>query len=52
VDIHGLRAAVKELLGRKHWNQDCRELETRIIETLRQWYQRETEAREAAMVVR
>lgn len=52
VDIHGLRAAVKELLGRKHWNQDCRELETRIIETLRQWYHRETEAREAAMVVR
>lgn len=38
VEFRGLRPAVKQLLGRKHWNQSCRELEERILETLRGWW--------------
>ena len=41
VQFHGLRPAVKQLLGRKHWTQECSELEQRILETLRGWWRKE-----------
>lgn len=39
VEFRGLRPAVKQLLGRKHWTNGCRELEERIVTTLRQWWE-------------
>ena len=38
LDFHGLRPAVKLLLGRKQWSPACSELEHRIVEALRHWY--------------
>jgi hypothetical protein len=52
VEFLGLRGAVKQLLGRKHWTQECRELEDRILESLRSWWARESGNRPAALVVR
>lgn len=52
VDCHGLRPAVKQLLGRKQWSPACRELEQRIVETLRRWYRCRTQPPAAGLVVR
>lgn len=52
VDCHGLRPAVKQLLGRKQWSPACRELEQRIVDTLRQWYRSRSPSRTASLVVR
>jgi hypothetical protein len=38
LEFHGLRPAVKQLLGRKHWSSRCGELEARIVESLRSWW--------------
>ena len=52
VEFHGLRPAVKLLLGRKHWTRDCGELEQRILETLRSWWSHESGTRDTRLVVR
>lgn len=52
VDCHGLRPAVKQLLGRKQWSPACRELEQRIVDTLRRWYRARTQPPTAGLVVR
>jgi len=49
VEFNHLRGAVKLLLGRKHWTNDCRELEARIVESLRLWLA--DEQRRAALLV-
>jgi hypothetical protein len=51
VEFKGLRAAVKQLLGRKHWTNGCRELEDRILESIRNWYAQESD-RTKSLVVR
>lgn len=52
LDCHGLRPAVKQLLGRKQWSPACRELERRIVETLRHWYRSRALGRPTGLVVR
>lgn len=52
VEFHGLRPAVKQLLGRKHWTRECDELETRILEALRGWWRLESGHRDTRLVVR
>ncbi|MEY3274983.1 MAG: hypothetical protein RL153_248 [Verrucomicrobiota bacterium] len=52
VDCHGLRPAVKALLGRKQWTPACRELEARIVESLRRWCRMRAGGRPAGLVVR
>ncbi len=52
LDLHGLRPAVKQLLGRKQWSPACRELERRIVETLRHWCRSRPVPRPVGMVVR
>lgn len=52
VEFHGLRPAVKQLLGRKHWTKECEDLEERILESLRGWWLRETGKRDTRLVVR
>ncbi len=49
VEFSHLRSAVKQLLGRKHWTNGCRELEARIVEALRTWLAEEQ--RRAALLV-
>lgn len=49
VEFNHLRSAVKQLLGRKHWTNGCRELEARIVEALRTWLAEEK--KRAALVV-
>lgn len=49
VEFNHLRSAVKQLLGRKHWTNGCRELEARIVEALRLWLA--GERKRAALVV-
>ena len=49
VEFNHLRSAVKQLLGRKHWTNGCRELEARIVEALRTWLV--DERKRAALVV-
>ncbi len=49
VEFNHLRSAVKQLLGRKHWTNGCRELESRIVEALRTWLVEER--KRAALVV-
>ena len=52
VDCHGLRPAVKSLLGRKQWTPACRELEARIVESLRRWCRMHAGGRPAGLLVR
>ena len=52
VQFHGLRPAVKQLLGRKHWTQECGELEQRILESLRGWWLKEGRNIPTRLVVR
>ncbi|MEI6343462.1 MAG: hypothetical protein WCR07_16025 [Verrucomicrobiota bacterium] len=52
VDCHGLRSAVKSLLGRKQWTPACRELEQRIVESLRRWCRSRAGSGPAGLVVR
>lgn len=52
VDCHGLRPAVKALLGRKQWTPACRELESRIVESLRRWCRMRACGRPAGLLVR
>ena len=49
VEFKHIRSAVKQLLGRKHWTNGCRELEARIIEALRTWFAEER--KKVALVV-
>lgn len=49
VEFRNLRGAVKLLLGRKHWTNGCRELEERIVDSLRAWWSEER--KQAALVV-
>lgn len=49
VEFSHLRSAVKQLLGRKHWTNGCRELEARIVEALRTWLAEDR--KRAALVV-
>ena len=49
VEFRNLRGAVKLLLGRKHWTNGCRELEERIVDSLRTWWSEERQR--AALVV-
>jgi hypothetical protein len=49
VEFRNLRGAVKLLLGRKHWTNGCRELEARIVDTLRTWWSEER--KQSALVV-
>ena len=49
VEFRNLRGAVKLLLGRKHWTNGCRELEERIVDSLRTWWSEER--KQAALVV-
>jgi hypothetical protein len=49
VEFSHLRCAVKQLLGRKHWTNGCRELESRIVEALRTWLSEER--RRAALLI-
>lgn len=52
VEFCGLRPAVKQLLGRKHWTNGCRELEERIVTTLRQWWGIHGAASGRALIIR
>lgn len=52
MEFRGLRPAVKQLLGRKHWTPGCQELEERIIATLRQWWEAHGAATGCALVIR
>lgn len=52
VEFRGLRPAVKQLLGRKHWTNGCRELEERIITTLRQWWEVHGASSGRALIIR
>ena len=52
VDCHGLRPAVKALLGRKQWTPACRDLEARIVESLRRWCRMRAGSGPAGLVVR
>lgn len=52
LDCHGLRPAVKALLGRKQWTPACRELEGRIVESLRRWCRTRAGAGPAGLLVR
>ena len=49
VEFSHLRCAVKQLLGRKHWTNGCRELEARIVDALRTWLAEER--KRAALMV-
>lgn len=52
MDCHGLRPAVKALLGRKQWTPACRELEARIVESLRRWCRMRAGSGPAGLLVR
>jgi hypothetical protein len=52
LELRGLRQAVKQLLGRKHWSASCQELEERIVETLRTWWVGEIRSHGKALLVR
>lgn len=52
VEFRGLRGAVKQLLGKKHWSKGCRELEERILESIRNWYAQERAGQKKALVIR
>ncbi|KAB2673299.1 MAG: hypothetical protein DVB31_04060 [Verrucomicrobia bacterium] len=51
VEFRGLRSAVKQLLGRKHWTNGCRDLEERILKALREWWIQEKGDRRALLLV-
>ncbi len=51
VEFRGLRGAVKQLLGRKHWTNGCRDLEDRILKALREWWIQEKGDRRALLLV-
>jgi hypothetical protein len=51
VEFRGLRSAVKLLLGRKHWTNGCRDLESRVLLALREWWQQERGDRRTLLLV-
>ncbi len=51
IEFHGLRSAVKLLLGRKHWTNGCRDLEDRIVRSLREWWVQEKGDRRPLLLV-
>lgn len=51
LEFRGLRSAVKQLLGRKHWSSSCRDLEERILVALREWWIQEKGDRRTLLLV-
>jgi hypothetical protein len=51
IEFRGLRGAVKQLLGRKHWTNGCRDLEERILKALREWWIQEKGDRRTLLLV-
>ncbi|MSU32542.1 MAG: hypothetical protein EXS25_07775 [Pedosphaera sp.] len=52
VEFSGLRECVKQLTERKHWCEECRRLETWILEVMTSRFSQEIGARRCALLVR